>query len=182
MKTLVLFGDSLFGQLGKHRIVALESVLKDYDVYNCAAGGWDTNDCVQKAPFIAKLKPDLAVISLGTNDAAPWKQVPLDKFKQNLPKIFASFSGSKIIYFLPPPVDASKPREVSKEITNENVRPYHDAAKEICEQHNVGIIDSFAKFIPMLDSGEEYHIEDGVHLNDLAYNVFAKELAKVLNT
>ncbi len=99
MKKLVLFGDSLFGRFGKHLIVKLESVLQDCDVYNCAAGGWDSNDCVAKAPYIGELKPDVMVISLGTNDACPWKQVDLETFKANIPKVFEEFTDSRIIYF-----------------------------------------------------------------------------------
>ena len=182
VKRLVLFGDSLFGQVGKDRVITIESSLEDYDVYNCAVGGWDTNDCKEKSPYISKLAADVVVISLGTNDASPWKQVPLETFKENLPHIFNSFSESKIIYFLPPPVDSSKPRESGKEITNENVQPYHDAAKKICEEHNIKFIDSFAVFMPMLNSGKEYHVEDGVHLNDFAYEIIAKELEKLLSS
>ncbi|HEY1645892.1 MAG TPA: hypothetical protein VGF75_06000, partial [Candidatus Saccharimonadales bacterium] len=68
MKKLVLYGDSLFAQAGKHRLTMFEEVLAGYDVYNCAAGGWNTNDCLKKAEYISKLEPDVLVISLGTND------------------------------------------------------------------------------------------------------------------
>jgi lysophospholipase L1-like esterase len=180
MKKLVLFGDSLFGQLGKHRIINLEKVLSDYDVYNCAAGGWNTNDCVQKSPYIALLKPDAVVISLGTNDAAPWKQVPLDTFKDNLPKIFATFSSSEVVYFLPPPVNESELEDDEKTLNNEIMKQYHDAAKQACTANNVRFIDSWNVFMPMLQKGTEYHVEDGMHLNDLAYDTIANELVSLL--
>lgn len=108
MKKLVLFGDSLFAQASKNTILMFEQVLSGYDIYNCAVGGWNTNDCVAKGSYISKLKPDVLVISLGTNDAAPWKQVPLDKFEENISKIFEEFSSSKIVYFLPTPLDEEK--------------------------------------------------------------------------
>ena len=182
MKKLVLFGDSLFAQAGKHRLLMLEQALPGYDVYNCAVGGWDTNDCVGKAPYIAKLEPDVLVISLGTNDAAPWKQVPLEKFKENIPKIFNSFSKAKIVYFLPAPVDEVKIANTDTRRSIKGIKEYHDAAREVCEAQGIAYINSFAVFKPFLDSGKDYHVEDGVHFNDFAYEIIAGELAKILST
>lgn len=181
MKKLVLYGDSLFAQAGKHRQLMFERVLTGYDVYNCAVGGWDTNDCVAKAPYISKLEPNVLVISLGTNDASPWKQVPLEKFKENISRIFDCFRGAKIIYFLPTPVDEEKIAKLNPERSIKDIKIYHDAAKEVCESQGVAYINSFEIFKPLLDSGKEYHVEDGVHFNDMAYEIIASELAKTLS-
>lgn len=182
MSKLVLFGDSLFAQVSKRQLKMFESILDNYDIYNCAVGGWDTNDCVEKSPYISKLKPDVLVISLGTNDAAPWKQVPLEQFKENIPKIFEAFSDSRIIYFLPPPVDEVKIAKTDAKRSIKGIKEYHDAAKALCESHTVSYIDSFRVFKPLMDNGQEYHIEDGVHFNDFAYEIIAKELAGILNS
>lgn len=182
MKKLVLFGDSLFAQVGKPRLLMLEQALPGYDIYNFAVGGWDTNDCVAKAPYISKLKPDVLILSLGTNDAAPWKQVPLEKFNENIPKIFNTFSKAKIIYFLPTPVDEAKLPSTGARRSVKGIKEYHDAALKICEAHGIAYINSFAIFKPFLDSGKEYHIEDGVHFNDFAYETISGELAKILST
>ncbi len=177
---LVLFGDSLFANAAKHRVVIFEDALPGYDVYNCAVGGWNTNDCVKKAPYIAKLNADVVVVSLGTNDAAPYKQIPIEKFIANIPLIIKSFEGSKVIWYLPTPIDQKKNSINGKEIPNEVVREYHDAAKKVCEESGIDVIDSFLIFKPMLDSGETYHNEDGVHYIDNAYEIIAKELARIL--
>jgi lysophospholipase L1-like esterase len=181
MKKLVLFGDSLFAQAGKHRIIMFEEALPGYDVYNCAVGGWNTNDCVKKAPYISKLEPDVVVISLGTNDAAPYKQIPINTFIKNIPAIINSFKNSKLIWYLPTPIDQTKSKVFGKEIPNEVVKQYHDAAKKVCEEHGVDVINSFSIFMPMLDAGEKYHSEDGVHYIDKAYEIIANELSKLLN-
>lgn len=180
MKKLVLFGDSLFGRFGRERIINLENAIKDYDVYNCAAGGYNSDDCVRKAPYISKLKPDVLVLSLGTNDSAPWKQIPVSTFDENLPKIFENFSSSKLVYFLPPPVDESKTAEEKKSFTNEIVKQYHDVIRQACLSHDVMVLDSWKIFMPMLEAGQDYHDEDGIHLNDLAYTTITTELAKLL--
>ena len=62
MKKLILFGDSLFANVSKPRLMIFNKELPDYDIYNCAAGSWDTNDCVEKSLYISKLKPDVIVI------------------------------------------------------------------------------------------------------------------------
>ena len=53
---------------------------------------------------------------------------------------------------------------------------------EVCKSHGIAYIDSFSIFKPMLDKGLEYHVEDGVHFNDFAYEVIVSEIAKVLNS
>jgi lysophospholipase L1-like esterase len=179
VKKLVLFGDSLFAEIGKDRTALLERTLSGYDVYNCAVAGWDTNDCVAKAPYISKLQSDVVVISLGTNDASPWKQVPLEKFQQNIPKIFEAFHDSKVIYLLPPPVDEAKTTKAFNS-PMPDMKSYNEAAKTLCQEHGIAYIDSFAVFKPLLDAGREYHTEDGMHLNDFAYEIIAAELARIL--
>jgi lysophospholipase L1-like esterase len=177
---VVLFGDSLFAQLSKRQVQELEAAIPGSDVYNCAVGGWDSNGCVAKGPYIAQLKPDVLIISLGTNDASSWKPVELEKFKENVNKVIDIFEGSKFIYFLPPPSDESKhsPDKVRK---NETTKQYHDAAKKICEEKGALTIDSWNIFKPMLDKGETYHVEDGTHLEDNAYDIIIAEIAKLLN-
>lgn len=181
MKKLVLFGDSLFAQVGKDRVAMFENALPGYDVYNCAVGGWNTNDCVRKAPYVARLEPDVVVISLGTNDANPMKQVPLETFSNNIPKIVESFSPSRVVWFLPTPIDEVKAKIDGWELTNVIVKEYHDAAKKACEDIGVAAIDSFTVFKPLLDSGEEYHNEDGVHFIDTAYQIITSELSELLD-
>lgn len=182
MKKLILFGDSLFGRFGKDRILILESKLNDYDVYNCAAGGWNSHDCVKKAPYISKLKPDVLVLSVGTNDAAPWKEVDIKDFAENLPIIFNSFSAAKIIFLLQPPVNEDKTPDKFNSLTKSISKKYHDSAKQICEEHNIAFIDSWDLFMPLQEQKIDYHDEDGVHLNDLAYDMISTEIDRLLES
>jgi lysophospholipase L1-like esterase len=179
MKKLVLFGDSLLGQFGKDRILALEARLPGYDVYNCAAGGWNSEDGVKKARYISKLEPDVVVISLGTNDMAPWKQLELLLFVKNIRKIIRSFSSLELVYFLPPPVNENKESN-EKKILNKDAVLYHNAAKQVCIDNGIKFIDSWKVFMPMLQSEIDYHVDDGIHLNDLAYRTVIDELMLLL--
>ncbi len=78
-------------------------------------------------------------------------------------------------------MDEIKIAHTVKGRTIEDIKNYHDAAKSVCEEHNIAYIDSFAVFKPFLVNGQEYHLEDGVHLNDFAYETIAQELTKILS-
>lgn len=177
MRKLVLFGDSLIKNLNKEMCDEIGEKA-DVDVYNCAVGGWNSYDGVEKAPFIAGLKPELVVLSFGTNDSAPWKKVELEKFKANLEQIFQSFSDAEKIFFLPPPVN-EKLQTGGQRRLNSLVEEYYTVAKELCLSNKVKIMDSWQVFKPMLDSGQNYHDDDGVHFNDLGYKTLIDEIVKL---
>lgn len=176
---IVLFGDSMLARFGKERLEELESKIPQSDVYNCAVGGWDSNDGVKKAPYIALLKPDVVVISLGTNDAAPWKQVPVETFKSNLGIILAEFKGSRIIFFPPCPVDESKQKDGYKR-TNALTKLYFDAAMLVCNEEKVSCIDSWAIFGSLLEQGKSIYVDDGLHLNDYGNSVLTETIVEAL--
>ncbi|MGC1176976.1 MAG: GDSL-type esterase/lipase family protein [Candidatus Saccharimonadales bacterium] len=179
---LVLFGDSLFGRCGKHLVLALEKKLNgQFDVYNCATGGWDSDDLVKKAPYIASLEPEVAIISVGTNDACSWKRVGLSDYRQNLESVLNSFKNTQIIFFPPPPVHEIS-RTTEKQISNKDMKNYNDAVLEICRQRGIAYVDSWKLFMPLQDRDESYHIEDGVHLNDHAYEMLFEAIAEVLKS
>lgn len=179
MKKLVLFGDSLLANFDKDLVSKLEEQLKDYDIYNCAVSGWDTNDGMKKSLYISCLKPDVVVIGFGTNDAAPWKQVSLEQFTKNVNTILDNFNSSKIVFFLPPPVNEEEEEKREKR-TNKVMKQYHDAARQISLGKGAEVLDSWSIFMSFLKQGREYHLEDGIHLNDFGYEVFTESLVKII--
>jgi lysophospholipase L1-like esterase len=179
MKKLILLGDSLFAYLTKSSVQKLEELAGDIDVYNCATGGWDSNDVLRKAPYIAELKPDVVAISLGTNDASPWKKVEVDVYERNLSKIFKLFSDSKIVIFPPPPINEAKHPEDRKR-TNEQVKRYYDAVLRAINGTNCVLLDSWGIFMPLQADGDDYHIEDGVHLNEMGTQLLITKLAAAI--
>jgi lysophospholipase L1-like esterase len=178
---IVLFGDSMLARFGKERIQKLEATVPQCDIYNCATGGWDSNDCALKAPYIASLKPDAVIVSVGTNDAAPWKQVPIQAFEKNLNSILDSFQNKKIVSFLPSPVNERKQKGEHPR-TNELLKKYFDVAKEVCTIRSVSYIDSWAIFSPLLEQEQDYHVDDGVHFNDFGDDLLTDHLTEALNS
>ena len=179
---IVLFGDSLLKNFGKDQLLELETAVAGADIYNCAVGGWDTNDGVKKSPYIAGLKSDVVILGFGTNDCAPWKQVPLEQFRTNIKQLLQHFAGSRVLYFLPPPIRQANGHGADYQRSPEMVKRYHDAAKELLAQEGIEYLDSHAIFTPLLESNQNYHIEDGIHLNDLGYKILIKELSKLINS
>ncbi|MCR4277602.1 MAG: GDSL-type esterase/lipase family protein [Candidatus Berkelbacteria bacterium] len=179
MKKLILFGDSLIANFHKADVSTLENNT-GYQVYNCATCGWDTNDGVVKAPYIARLQPEVVVFSFGTNDSSTWQQLEIATVAENVKKIIEDFSGSVMIFLLPPPIDEDR-QELKKQRSNATIKQYAEAIKNVLIQNNIRYIDP-AVFRQILDSGQDYHEEDGIHFNDLGYGTVINEIVKILRT
>ncbi len=178
MKTMILFGDSLLRKMGKELLEKTEKELEDIKVYNCATGGFNTNDGVKHVSFIAKLNPDYVILSFGANDAMPWKkQIPLKKFESNLNKIINSFKNSKIILFGCPPANDPEEPELTKKFNNQLNR-YNVLAKRLAKSKKIEFIDSKKIYGNLLKKGKNYHDKDGIHLNEYGYEIMIKELVK----
>ncbi len=178
MKVL-LFGDSLLKNLSKEPLSKLEAAVPGADTYNCSTSGWNTEDALKKADYICQLKPDVVVLNYGTNDAAPWKRVLLDNYLSNIEKLIIKFSGSRIIYFLPPPLTKLGSNDLHDKRA-ENVDMYAQAAKELLKKKKIEYIDSQRVFGSLLKEKKEYHIDDGIHFNELGNTTLVNELTKLL--
>jgi lysophospholipase L1-like esterase len=121
------------------------------------------------------------VISLGTNDASPWKRVDIKTFSENLPIIFSSFPNSRVILFPPPPVNELTLIPKFKELKNTDIKEYHDTAVKICKEVNIAYLDSWSIFKPVMDNDEHYHEEDGVHFIESDYDVLIENLARLIS-
>lgn len=182
MKNLILFGDSHFGRFGRDYILKLEASLKDVTVYNCAAGGSDTRDGLKRAAYIAKLKPEYICLSFGANDSSPFKGQPvkLPGFIENMKSIIKTFSlaGSTIIIF-PCPNSVSRNGWVAEDF-NSSLSTYNKALRGIATETGSFFFDSETMYKNVLDEGKDIHTEDGLHLNELGYQIFIDEVSKMV--
>lgn len=180
-KSIILFGDSLLGRFSTSLVSKLEKAISEYTVYNFATGGLNTKGGVNQAPFIAKTSPDYIVLSFGSNDSAPWKQqIDKETFKQNLISIIESFKGSKIIFFTCPPASENTNNGKFKEF-NVLVCEYNKIIKELRNIYNIEVIDSDKVFTEIYSGKDDYHKEDGIHLNADGYDVLIDEIVGIVN-
>ena len=84
---------------------------------------------------------------------------------------------SKLVYFLPPPVDESKhdPAKIRK---NETMNEYRESVRKILGD-KVVYLNSDDFYGKLGKHGIEYHISDGVHLNQVGYVTLFNELSKL---
>lgn len=174
---VLLFGDSMLGRFTRPKIAGLENAVdQPVLVLNGAAGGWDSNECALRAPVLARCAPAVVVLSLGANDCAPWRQVPLDTFAQNLAAIRSAFAGASLVGFLPPTIreapattdpDARAPR------SNAVLDRYRDVLRDTAGAHRSldtpRLLDHRSDVVPLED--------DGLHLTGQAYAALIPELA-----
>jgi len=174
-KSVVLFGDSHLGRFNRDRSKKLEKAVSDIIVYGCAVGGWTTEDGAKRAGYIAKLNPDFVVLSFPGNDFIDNNDITIEESKNNLKTIIEAFRVSKIILFLGPLADD----RFEDEEFNKGLPKYNEAAKAMAKTFEIQIIDG-----PQIYSklNEDYHEEDGVHLNEFGYDILIQELAKKIKS
>ncbi len=174
---IVLFGDSHLGRFGKNPTEKLEQLIDNSIVYNCSAGGFTSVDGAKRAELISTLNPDIVIFSYGGNDVAPWKPIVLqEEYLQNMRKIFEAFSDSRKILLISPDVKLADPLQTDE--FNNSLHEYRDAQIGICNEFNVSVIDG-NEIVETL--GEDYHEDDGVHMNEAAYKLVIDAFAKTIN-
>lgn len=110
---------------------------------------------------------DSVVLSVGTNDAAPWKQVSVSEFAQALSRFVGTHSPRGLVLASPPGVvEGRVPGARGR--TNAVIAEYRRAAIEFCEQLGGHVVRTDL----MLESvGANAFAEDGVHLNGTGYRI-----------
>jgi lysophospholipase L1-like esterase len=164
-----LVGDSHLTDTSPRQVTKLGPRLRaaGFDVTTLAQGGLDTRQALIQTP---PRDVDWVVYSFGTNDAAPWKQVPPDEFERNYARLLASAAGAAQLVLGPPPV-VDRPGGRS----NAAVREYSDIAARLSPAHG----DILIALINHLSTSNL--VEDGVHLNDLGYATVTQLLTETLN-
>lgn len=157
----VLMGDSHLARLRR------ELQRFSGDVRNAAEGGASSRDLLRQADAVGVHDSDSVVLSVGTNDAAPWKQVPVSEFVQALSMFVASHSPRGWVFVAPPGVVEGRLTR-ARDRTNAVIDEYRLAAIQVCEDVGGHVVRTDL----MLKSlGAKAFAEDGVHLNGTGYRV-----------
>jgi lysophospholipase L1-like esterase len=175
--TIVLFGDSMLGRYTRPRIELLEHHLgPEVVVVNCAAGGWTSADGLRRAELVARIRPDVVVLSFGANDCRPDRRVEREDFAANLAAITAAFGPTPAVGFLPPSLVETDGVGLGGR-TNADLAGYRALlAAAVAGQ----VLDTDAALESMPTGGTSAHEEDGLHLTGEAYRLVTPVLADVV--
>lgn len=177
-RKLILFGDSMLANLGTNQIEQIEDRVKDVEVYNCAVGGATTKHGIDKAKYISKLKPDIVLLSFGTNDIFKHK-LKVDDYLNNLKNIVSFFPETRVVIWLTPKANDINDVEGSLDFNN-HIGKYNEAVIKYCMDNKKDYIDSFSEYDIVVGKKDAFHEDDGIHLTDEGYDLFINSLTKLI--
>lgn len=155
--------------IGDSHLARLRRELQGFpgDVRNAAQGGASSRDLLRQADAVGLRDSDSVVLSVGTNDAAPWKQVPVPEFVQALSMLVASHSPRGWVFVAPPGV-VERRSAGARDRTNAVIDEYRRAAIEVCEEVGGHVVRTD---LMLASLSTKAFADDGVHLNGTGYRV-----------
>jgi len=171
---VLLMGDSHLAKLDRRRIQQLRALTGDQRlIVNHGAGGTTVLDLLAEIEFGAFLPQDRIVISIGTNDYAPWKRVPLDRFRLAVDELLDRLRHHRLTVVLPPLVDEQRQVAAGRTHlrTEQDRAPYAAALEATAAAWQAEVVEI---------TGDGVHATDGVHLNDAGYDRLIAGLARAL--
>lgn len=158
--SVVFIGDSHLARVRR------SLTLIDTAVQNLAVGGSTVVDLASQLVGLEEDAHDASVIlSIGTNDAAPWRGISVDRFASGLADTLSKLDVAAVTYLAPPGlVETRIPAGPSW--TNAVIDEYRSAALDICRLHGVLAIRADHLLQPF---GPEAFSKDGVHLSGTGY-------------
>ncbi len=164
---IVLLGDSHLARIQRDAPRIGENVL------NAAQGGATVLHLEGQADGAGLTGSDVVVVSVGTNDAAPWHDMSVADFQRGLGRFVRSRPAGAWVIMSPPGVDESRlgPRDRTNAVVNE----YREAAAAVAESHAARLLDTRSLLAPL---GTAAFATDGLHLSGAAYRLLLPALAE----
>lgn len=171
MTRVVLLGDSHLARLRRDL-----PGLGDGEIVNAAEGGAVAADLVPQAARVGVGSADVAVVSVGTNDAAPWKQVPLDRTLDDVRRFLGRPPARRLVYLAPPGVDGAR-LTGEGDRTAEVVSGYAEAISALFAARHAVVVDTPTLLAPI---GSDAFADDGVHLSGRGYALVVPALRQAV--
>lgn len=164
--------------IGDSHLARLRRALAGFPggVHNAAVGGASSRDVLGQAAEVGVSESDIVVLSVGTNDAAPWKDVPVTEFVRLVSLCLASHAPLGWVFVAPPGVVEER-LSGDGDRTNEVIDEYRRAALDACGNTGVQVVRTDLLLEPL---GAHAFAEDGVHLNGVGYRVLVPAIASAV--
>jgi lysophospholipase L1-like esterase len=146
------------------------------DVVNAAVGGACTRDLLPQARSAGVTGDDVLVVSIGSNDAAPWKAVPLEEAVGLVEAFLSSVPRAGLVLVTSPGVD----EEVltgANDRTNAVLASYAAALADRFTAAGAVVVDGALLLAPL---GSAAFADDGLHLTGAAYDLLLPALAAAI--
>lgn len=140
-------------------------------ICNAAVGGATSLDLLAQAASAGVREDDVVVVSVGTNDAAPWKQVPVAAFGAAVTRCLESAPARSWVCVTPPGVDESR----AGGRTNAVLDAYREAA--VSAFAGARVVRAEEVIRPL---GTGAFARDGLHLGGRAYALLLPAIARTL--
>ena len=177
---IVLLGDSHLDRVRRDlRHLAPEP---GDEVVNAAVGGSFAFELLGQAHGVHLRPEDAVVVSVGTNDAAPWKAVPPYDFEVNLRELLDHLVElgtprlGRLVYLTPPGVDEARLGGPGDR-TGAVVASYAAIGARLTTEAGGRVVDALGLLAPL---GAAAYLDDGVHLTGAAYDLLLPALADAL--
>jgi lysophospholipase L1-like esterase len=172
--SLLLVGDSHLAETTTREVVPVAARLRrlGWELTSLAVGGLDTLAALR---LLADPLPaaDATVVSFGSNDAAPCKQVPLEQFTMGYAEILGRVGSPITVVMGPPPV--REDRDDARGRTNAVLDDYAAAARQVAVASGAHFLDLREVLDATIDLDE-----DGLHLADSGARAAAAALDDAL--
>lgn len=167
---IVLLGDSHLARIRRELPRLGDRVL------NAAVGGATVLDLEAQTDGAVLTAEDVVVVSVGTNDAAPWNKGQVNDFHRTLTDFVMSRQVRTWVVMAPPGMDES--RVGAGDRTNAVLSTYCAAATAVAESVSARLIDSRALLQPL---GSRAFNRDGVHLSGEGYRRLVPALREAVS-
>jgi lysophospholipase L1-like esterase len=148
------------------------------DVVNAAVGGACTRDLLPQARSAGITADDVLVVSVGSNDAAPWKAVPLDEAVGLADGFLSGVPRAGLVLLTSPGVDEER-LTGANDRTNAVLASYAAALTDRFTAADAVVVDAAALLAPL---GSDAFADDGLHLAGAAYELLLPALAAAVKS
>ena len=170
---VVLLGDSHLARVRRdlHRLAPPQAD----SVVNAAVGGAVAGALRLQALDVPVAPTDAVVVSIGTNDAAPWSTVTPEQFRRAV-EAFLEIPAAVRVLLAPPGLDAGA-GSIDPGRRPDEAAVYSHIVVDLFDAAAATVVDSPALLAPLASSA---YADDGLHLTGAAYDVLLPAIRAAL--